>query len=106
MIVKGFTNRTLKRTDLFGGGIIELPGNFEGSNELGVYFCSPGRHKDCSKGKKCSQDEPRCQHDMKHMVGKTIVDNITSADRTKITQLLRKAYKKCKQIEVTIRHLK
>ncbi len=103
MKVSGFTNRKLRRTGLFGDGIISLPKDLAEINELDISFCSAERHEDCSVAKKCKRKRPDCHSDRKGFVGKKIFEDFTENDHKKMERILAAEYKKCRLLKIEIK---
>lgn len=102
MQITGWTNKTLKRTKLFAGGIIELPKDMENFNEPKVSFCATSRRHACARQGECSAHRPDCEYASKLMVGKTIFQALTVSDRKKIKGMLQALYKKCRVVTIDI----
>ncbi len=106
MLVKGFTIRKLKKTALFGNGVIETDEQLDLTNELEVSFCSAARHEQCMDYGSCSKKTPICYRDDLKMVGKSIGGHLTDDDYKKIEAKLEKYLDKCRPVSVEIKLIK
>jgi hypothetical protein len=102
MKVTGFTNNKLKRTGLFGEGIIESDRSLDMCNEVKVCFCAKSRHNECIKQNKCLACIPQCHKDKLAAVGKKLWEDLTGKDEAKIKEMLAAEVKKCRKVTVTI----
>lgn len=107
MVIQGYTNNLLKKTSLFGGGIVESDECLEELNQISVSFCSLKRHQKCSRSGKCDRSKPNCHYDRLDMVGKSKYagEELTKKDREKIKKIIKDCYKKCKPVTVRIEHI-
>ena len=103
MEILGFTNHSLRRTSLFGGGIVRIDRELEIYNELHVCFCTLERHANCAVKQQCAELTPKCKDEELKIVGKSLGDSLTKYDKMKIETSLKAAYKKCRVIEIAVK---
>ena len=102
----GYTNRKLKWTDLFKGGIISINKDLCECNEVEVQFCTADRYQNCKSKKQCDIHKPQCHVDRVQMAGKKYGSDITKKDKQKIKSILQRSFEKCRKIQITVQEEK
>ena len=102
--IKGYTIRNLTSGSLFKNHIhVVVEPKY---NETNINFCTKERYENCCNEERCNMCKPKCRNDETNFLKLPYGSEITLKHEKRIKDKLKRIWKSCKPVEITIRRTK